>query len=654
MAAFSHGGPAALRPFLAVITFLLIVAALYLARIVVVPVVLSALLAFLLTPVVSGMQRWRVPRVAAAVVTALLTFSFLGGILGLMLFQFRDLAKDLTNNPDNRRRIQTKLDGLHRMLSGDEFQSLTRLIDETVQTLSPQPTSPGAADVATMGASTAGMLASPMGQGPLLAAAALAPDRSGAVQAVETSRTLATTVSPPSSFWGPVMEWAVAPAVEIFVDVGVIVILVVFMLAQHEDLRDRMIRLSGTRNVTSTTKALSDAARRVRRYLLMQFFVNLSFGVIVALGLWLIGVPYPWLWGVFGALLRYIPYIGTWLGAACPVLLSIALSDGWAQPLETLGLFALLDLGITNALEPILYGRSIGVSGTALLVAAVFWTWMWGPIGLILSTPLTACIVVLGRNVAHLDCLSIVLGDQPALSPALSFYQRLVARDEDEASVLVETFLQKNGVEKVYDDLLAPALIHSKQGRNDGSMTAEDEAFIQEAMGRLLEDVVFPEQDQIDAREMEKDGDAMKCELFVLGCPAKDAQDALALRMLQRLLPAGKCQMEVLSTETLAGAVLTRVEQTHPAVVVIGAVPPYSFSSIRYLCKRLRAHSPDVKIVVGCWGLREGVKATVERLQSAGADLISAELLESRGQLLPMIQEAAVRRAAPQMETAST
>ena len=427
------------------------------------------------------------------------------------------------------------------------------------------------------------------------------------------------------------MEWGFAPALEVFVDAGVVLVLVVFMLAQHEDLRDRIIRMLGTRNVTSSTKAMGEAARRVRRYLLMQVFVNFSFGVIVASGLWLIGVPYAWMWGVLGAMLRYVPYIGTWLAAVCPVLLSIALSDGWTRPIETFGLFVLLDLMITNILEPIIYGRSVGVSGTALLIAAVFWTWLWGPIGLILSTPLTACLVVIGRNVPALELLTVLLGDQPALSPPLSFYQRLLARDEDEATTLVEGYIQKSGVEKVYDHLLLPALVHAKETRDRGLLTEEDSEFITRATEELLEDVVFPVQDVVDAKEAaESLKAATECRLLVLGCPAKDEVDETALRMLQRLLPAGKCQFEVMSKQALAAEVLARVGESKPAVVCIGAVPPYSFSSIRYLCKRLRTQNPNVKILVGCWGLRDNVKPTLDRLRAAGADFASAELLETR------------------------
>ncbi len=621
MAVLSPPSTNPIRPFVVTTSLLLIVGAMYLARVVVVPVVLSALLAFLLTPAVSWLQRWGVPRVAGAIVTALLAFVFLGGVLFTVLMQFPGLAAELTNNRD---KISAKAESVHRMIAGDGMQNLTSLVNDTLNTISPPKERPGG----------------PQPGG--------ANNPETVVETTPTSRPAPQAASSNSAnFWGPLMEWGFAPALEVFVDAGIVIVLVIFMLAQHEDLRDRMLRMLGTRNVTSSTKALGEAARRVRRYLLMQFFINCSFGLIVACGLALIGVPYPWLWGVLGAVLRYVPYVGTWLAAVCPVLLSIVLSDGWSRPLETLGLFVLLDLLITNILEPIIYGRSVGVSGTALLIAAVFWTWLWGPIGLILSTPLTACLVVLGRNIPALEFLSVMLGDQPALSLPLSFYQRLLARDEDEATTLVEEYIQKNGVEKVYDHLLLPALVHAKENRDRGAMTPEDEEFITRTVAEMVEDVVFPVQDVIDVKEVEKGPPAAaECRLLVLGCPAKDELDEAALRMLQRLLPAGKCRVEVMSKGALAAEVLARVGEAKPAVVCIGAVPPYSFSSIRYLCKRLRAQYPSVKILIGCWGLHDDVKPTTDRLKAAGADYASAELLETRGLLLPLIQDAAITRAA--------
>jgi predicted PurR-regulated permease PerM len=601
------GGP--LRPLLTTLALLALVAAMYWARAVVVPVVLAALLAFLLTPLAGLLQRLRLPRAAAALVASFAAFAFFGGVLAVVAWQFQGLAREL---PTHRDEILKKADALHGLFSGEASRNLSNLIAETVHAVTQQPGAPP-------------------------------PER---------PTSALNTPSPTSNFWGPLLEWAFAPALEVCVDAGIVMVLVVFMLLQREDLRDRLLRLSGAHNVTRATKALAEAARRVRRYLLNQFFINCTFGLVVAVGLWLIGVPYPWLWGVLGAALRYIPYIGTWLAAVCPVALSIAISPGWVQPLEVFGLFVLLDILITNSLEPVVYGKSVGVSGTALLVAAVFWTWLWGPIGLILSTPLTACVVVFGRQVPALEWLGVLLGDQPALSPALALYQRLVAHEEDDASAVVEEYMQKHGVETVYDAVLAPALGHIKENADHGALTSEDGGYVLATMRRVLEDVVFPEQDKIDERAAVIDGEQMKCRLLVLGVPTKDEVDETGLAMLQRLLPAGKCQVELLTKDALAGEVIKRVAEGKPAAVVIGAVPPYSFSSIRYLCKRLRRQYPDVKIVVGCWGLPDDVKATVDRLKAAGADLASAGLVETRDLLLPLVQEASVLRAAEERRAA--
>jgi predicted PurR-regulated permease PerM len=374
---------------------LFVVAAMYLARVVLVPVVLAALLAFVLTPVVSALQRRKVPRVLSALLTAFVAFSFLGGLLVLVFFQFRGLAADL-RKPKAQEEIQAKAQSVHDMLDHEGLADLAKIFNDEFQSINP-----------TQGA---------------------ASDDKKAAVAVASVATPAPTAGTP--FWGPFLEWVYAPVLEVLVDAGVVMVLVLFMLCQHEDLRNRVLRLSGKRNVTSTTKALSDASHRVRKFLLMQFFINTLFAIVVSAGLWLIGVPYPLLWGALGGLLRYVPYVGTWLASFCPVLLAVAVLPGWAPPILTFGLFVLLDILITNIAEPIIYGRSVGVSGTALLIAAVFWTWLWGPVGLILSTPLTACLVVLGRYVAQMEFLSVLLGDEPPLSLAMTFYQRLLARDD--------------------------------------------------------------------------------------------------------------------------------------------------------------------------------------------------------------------------------
>ncbi len=608
-------------PYVATICLVFVVAAMYWARVVLVPVVLAALLAFVLTPVVSWLQHRKVPRVLAALLTAFVAFAFLGAVLVLVFFQFRGLAAYL-HRPEAQQEIHTKARGVHDMLMRESLGDLAKVFDEAYHTVNP---SDGAESGKT------------------------ADEKTASTEKKTGEETAAVVAPPPPSgtpFWGPFVEWVYAPVLEVFVDAGIVIVLVVFMLSQHEDLRNRVLRLSGKRNVTSATKALSDASHRVRKFLLMQFFINSLFATVVAGGLFLIGVPYALLWGVLGGLLRYVPYVGTWLASFCPTLLAVAVLPGWAPPLLTIGLFVVLDILITNIAEPIIYGRSIGVSGTALLIAAVFWTWLWGPAGLILSTPLTACLLVLGRYVAQMEFLSILLGDDPPLSIPMTFYQRLLAHDDMEATTLVEEHIQKNGVEKVYDDMLLPSMVHAKLNRERGLLTTEDEEFILTTTRELLEDVVYPAQDALDAAEVAKSGVDVKCRLLVLGCPAKDEFDELALGMLQRLLPAGRCQVELLSKDTLAGEMLARVGEAKPAVLAIAAVPPYSFAAVRYLCKRTRTQFPAVKILVGCWGLREEVKKSVDRLQAAGADLVSAELVETRNLLLPLIQEAAVSRPA--------
>jgi predicted PurR-regulated permease PerM len=575
-----------LRPFAVLICLFLAVVAMYFARMVVVPVVASALLTFVLAPLVNFLQRRGVHRIAAALVVSLLAFALIGGLLTVVAIQMRDLLAEL---PQHRDEIRARVEALHGAMSGNWVQDLSAMGEEIAQTLHLPSTAP---------------------QG-----------------------------------LPPVFEWLFGSAVEFFIDAGLVMVLVVFMLIQREDLRNRLIRLTGPRHLTHTTKAMDDAARRVSRYLLAQVGVNACFGLIVGLGLWVIGVPYAPLWGLLGAALRYVPYIGTWLAAVCPVLLSIAVSQGWAQPLMTFGLFVLLDIVITNALEPVLYGNRIGVSGTALLIAAAFWTWLWGPIGLLLSTPLTACLVVLGRYVPHLEFLNVLLGDQPPLPTHVSFFQRLLARDEDEANELIEEHVQKHGVEEVYDKVLLPALGLAKENRERGELSEEDLEFILRGTRQVLEHVVFPEQEALlkaAAPEGAKaPGAAPAVRPLVLCCPARGEADEAALTMLQHLLPPDKCRVEVLSSDALAGEVLTKVEEERPAVLFIGALPPRSLSGLRYLCKRLRAQFPDLKVVVGCWRLEEDdAKRTVERLTAAGADAVAASLLEARRLLGPLVQTA--------------
>jgi CheY-like chemotaxis protein len=306
-----------------------------------------------------------------------------------------------------------------------------------------------------------------------------------------------------------------------------------------------------------------------------------------------------------------------------------------------LGLLLLLELGTANVVEPLLFGHSTGVSPIALLAAAAFWTWLWGPIGLVLSTPLTACLVVLGRYVPHLEFLGVLLGDEPALEPEVNYYQRLLARDQDEATDLVEEFLQTGPKEKVYDAVLSPALVLAKRDRESGALTVDDEQFVVQVTRDILENLVCPHQEEppdTDQTPSPEHSESSRPKVMVFGCPARDEADEVDLHMFRQLLEPTGCQMEVLSAKALTAEVVARVRKKRPALVCIAALPPGGLAQTRYLCKRLRAQFRDLKIIVGRWGASENSERTRERLQSAGANEVFTTLVEARDHVIPWIQ----------------
>jgi hypothetical protein len=413
-------------------------------------------------------------------------------------------------------------------------------------------------------------------------------------------------------------------------------VLVVFMLFEREALRNRLIRLVGNGRVTETTKALDDAGGRISRYLLMQLIVNGSYGIAWGLGLYLIGVDYALLWGFLAAVLRYVPYIGAPIAAMFPIALSLAQFPGWWQPIIVVGFLLILELISNNALEPLLYGQSIGVSPVAMLIAAAFWAFLWGPIGLVLSGPLTICLVVLGKHVPQLEFVAVLLSDAPALDTDVSYYQRLLARDQDEAAQLALTQAKTSSPERIYDELLVPALVYTKRDRERDFLTEADEQFVLQATHEVLEDLgerrsaaTLAETKDLPPGEVQ----AHPPRLRILACPARDHADRLALEMLRQLLNPAEWDVEVTAVETLTAELVAHVTEESSALICIGALPPGGLAHTRYLCKRLRARHPDLKIIVGRWGLKDNVDANREQLHEVGADMMATTLLETRKQL---------------------
>jgi hypothetical protein len=319
---------------------------------------------------------------------------------------------------------------------------------------------------------------------------------------------------------------------------------------------------------------------------------------------------------------------------------------GWFQPLLLIGLFLAIELTAGNIIEPRLYGHSIGVSEVALLVAAALWAFLCGPIGLVLSSPLTVCLVVLGKYVPQLKFLDVLLGDEPALDAHVTFYQRLLARDQDEATQLVLAQSKASGAEQVYDDFLVPALNYTKRDRERDDLAESDEQFILQAIREILEDLGERREAAAQAEEAihaeGQDNVSAPIPVRVLACPARDQADRLALEMLRQLLDPAKWVLEATAVETLTADLVNQAAEHAPALICIGALPPGGLAHARYLCKKLRARFPQVKIVVGRWGLTGNVEANREQLQDAGADLTATTMLETQSRLnslLPILTQ---------------
>jgi predicted PurR-regulated permease PerM len=573
-----------LRPLIIFGTAVLITASLYWARDVLIPLALATLLTFLLNPLANLLQRWRLGRGASVLVVVGLAFTLIAGAGWALTQQVSTLGNDV---PKYTAVIKEKLARWRREGGGRFLGRVRSGVDEVMgefeKTVPPR-------------------------EKPMPVVVQGGP-RGLLEQVTSVTEPLATA--------------------------GLVALLVVFMLFERVELRNRLIRLVGYGRVTLTTKALDEAAGRISRYLLGQTIINTSLGLVFAVGLALIGLPYALLWGALLAVLRFIPYVGVWLAVLPPMLFSLAVFDGWAQPLSVAALFVILELLASAVVEPVVYSQHAGVSKVALLVAIAVWTWLWGPVGLVLATPMTVCLLVVAKYMPEMDFVAVLVGDEPALAPPVAYYQRLLAGDREEAGEIVREFLENNPVEHLYDALLVPALVTARRDLTRGRLSDDAMAFIVRATYEVMEEVV-PD-------EPRGGEDATRVRL--LGCPARDKADEVALEMLRCLVDPARFEVDIASADVLTSEVLAMAEATRPSVICLSSLPPGGLAQARYLCKRLRARHPDVKIVVGRWGHRDDLGAEHgDVLIAVGADHVSTSLLEARDHLA---QLAALEPAAP-------
>ena len=572
--------------------FVLALACIYWAQAVLIPVAMALLITFLLTPPVAALQRRGVPRVVAVVAVVVLALAVVAGVGTVLTLQVMSLGEELPRYRDN---IREKIADIRSVGKDSGFKRAK----ETVERANTEAERQVERETPT---------------------AVVDPKPAPKATSVIIERDHSKGLS-------EIPNW-LSPWLEPVSRAGLVVLLVPFMLLAREEMRNRFIRLVGFRRLAMTTRAMDEASARVTRYLLTQSAVNTAFAALVALGLFLIGVPYAILFGVLAGALRFVPYVGIWIGAGLPVAISMALFPGWTKALLVIGLFAVLELFTSAVLEVLLYARSAGVSAVGLLVSLAFWTWAWGPIGLLLATPLTVCLVVIAKYVGELEFIWVVMGDEPVVSTELAVYQRLLAGDEDEASDIVERHIAERPGDAVYDDVLLPSLFLASEDHARGRLGADERRAIVEAVREIAVDV-SPERDP-----------ARPLTARVLGVPARHDADEAALAMLGELLAQTGVALEIVSTDLLTAEVVREVGARGAAVVVIGALPPGGLVQARYLAKRLRAAVPEVKIVVGRWSVREDLDAKREVLTAAGADSLSSSLLETRDLVVRLAGEA--------------
>jgi hypothetical protein len=404
-------------------------------------------------------------------------------------------------------------------------------------------------------------------------------------------------------------------------------------------LRDRLIRLIGAGQVNIATQALDDASARVSRYLLAQLVVNIAYGIIAGAGLYFLRVPDPLLWGIVAALLRYIPYLGIWIAALMPAAMAFAVEPGWIKVPTIFGLYFGIDLLVYNLVEPFLYGTSTGVSPFAILLAAVFWTWLWGPVGLLLATPLTVCLVVIGRYVPSLEFLSVMLSDEPVLKAETRFYQRMLAMDLEEATHIAEEFLKGKSLEALADEVIVPALTLAERDRHRGKLDEAHEEFLFQNTRLLAEDMAERADDVIEGNNSPRsrngpresachiNGDAVS-EATVLCIPARDEADEIAALMLAQLLNKRGVKARALSAHSLAGECLQEVDRDQTRLACIIAVPPLGYTHARYLCRRLRSQFPTLKLVAAILTGRD-VEEIKNRKPAIPADELATSLKQA-------------------------
>jgi predicted PurR-regulated permease PerM len=561
----------------ALLTVVVVVAVLKLAQEVFIPLALAILLTFLLAPMVGLLARWHINRALAVIVSLALGLGLIGGLGALAFNQFADLAHEL---PSYQRQLRTNLTQWSGFLRGGVADT-SRAVDELTKEIDRvAPSEPKPRGVSK-------------------------------VQVVEPP---ATALEMIRGIMGPIVR-PVGTTLAVIVLVG-------FMLLRLPDLRERILRLLGARNLHLTTEALNDAASRVSRYLLMQILINSWTGLAVAAGLWVLNIPNALLWGAATLVLRFIPYIGVWMAAAIPLALSFAVFDDWTRPVLVFGLYAVLEMFDWSVLEPWLYGSHTGVSPVALLLAAGFWTWLWGFAGLFLAVPMTVCAVVAGKYIPQLKFLQVLLGDEPVLEPYERLYQRLLSSNRDEADAVLQAALRLNSIVEVCDAIIVPAMLRVEEDHDRGTLTDIKRQAILEHVSQWIDE-------RLDSMAVSRAKLLVAAvgpsDSAVLCVPASDRADEIIAKLFETAILESGLTANVIGPRDAIE--LVKADGATRAVV-ISALPPEAVTAARAVCKRMRTEQTEVPVFVGLWSAVGDLDRARQRLAAAGATRVVVTFAE--------------------------
>lgn len=582
----------------------LVLTFLYIGRPVLVPIALSVLLAFILTPLIAKLEHWRLGRVPSVLVASVLAFSSIALCGWAVITQIRHLASEL---PNHRQEIRSKIESLSA--SGQSsFARVASMFKELGEDIGrpDEPVNRQDSMLDRVAIFPIPVVVQNEGQSPIESATAI-----------------------------------LLPIVEPLGQSALVVVLVLFLLIQREDMRFRLISLMGDAALTGTTRLMRDTAERVSNYLLGLFMVNAGFGLWFGIGLYFLGVPYAPLWGFLTFVLRFIPFLGSPASVFFPFVISIATSDGWTQPIYLLIFFVLSELFTNNVVETLVFGKSTGLTPVALIVAASFWAWIWGPVGLVLSTPLTVCLVVLGQHLPHFRSLKVLLAEQPSLDPRLQFFQRLLAGDAGEAQRVFNAHAAQHGRERAFDDVVIPALRWTRRERMKQVVTAEEEAFIYAASRATTADGTA----SLNGTDEELSPSIVKT-LSVFGYPVHHESEEITLLMLEELLRE-HCIFNLATTKLLPSKVVRQIQSDNPDLVVLAAVPPGGIPQVRYMCSEIRQVCPEITIIVVCFAKLTNYDEMLVSLRGSGASYLTTSLGQTKLQIEKMLEELTPSESAP-------